>query len=174
MTGKRKHVASLKVDHDTNIVASLMTTWTVTSRLHQNQLFALFVHETIRMGSPVERGAFIPRQRSSVESIHQKLGEYYWTRSYRMNFAHFNALVELIRPFSKHRKGQGKNGMIPFSLKVSSFIRFGAGGAICDIALSHGMGNTTLTTCIWEVMTAIHNCPHLNIEFLMGFAEQKK
>jgi hypothetical protein len=91
-----------------------------------------------------------------------------------MNFAHFNALIELIRPYSKHRKGQGKNSLIPFSLKVNSFIHFVVGGAICDIALSHGMGDTTTTTCIWEVMTAIHKCPHLNIGFPRGFAEQKQ
>jgi hypothetical protein len=123
---------------------------------------------------PVPRVTHIKRERSSIDRIHELLGDYYFKRSYRMTFSQFRDLVAILKPYSNVRRKMGKNGEIPFSLKVSCFIRFAAGGATADIGLSHGLGNTTVTTCVWQVMSAINKCPSLDISFPTSHIQQNK
>jgi hypothetical protein len=156
-----------------SIMSTMATTLTI-ALLAQNVFSIAFLQQTIRNSMPVPRATHIKRERSTIERMHEQLGAYYFNRAYRMNYFQFMGLVSLLEPHSKPRKKSGKNGTVAFSLKVSCFIRFGAGGSISDISLTHGLGDTTVTSCIWQVLSAIHKCPALDIKFPTSHAEQKQ
>lgn len=125
-------------------------------------------------GQPASsRPSMIIRDRSSMEQFKELLGDHYFQRAYRMTTEQFENLVTLLEPYLPTKKGKGPNGYISAELEVSSSLRYFAGASMYDLILTHGISHSTLFTLVWRVVTAINNCPELNINFPNDHEEQK-
>ena len=115
-----------------------------------------------------------------MNSIFAELGPYYTRRAYRMTAEDFWNLHRLLFPHlrtinkpSKPWKNGATNGLILTATRLSVAIRYFAGGRAEDICLVHGIGPSEVYSCVWRVVDAINNCPHLNIKFPTDHGEQR-
>jgi len=82
----------------------------------------------------------IKRKRASIEEMHEQLGTYYFRRSYRMTYAKFGQLIEVLSQHMSCSSGpRSPNGPIPCSIQLSAVIRYFSGGLPYNIMLSHGI-----------------------------------
>jgi hypothetical protein len=121
----------------------------------------------------------IPRVRTSLLHIRQKLSDYHFRRAYRMSYDRLKELVDLLSPFleqtrSTHFRRKVVNGPISDALRVSICLRFLAGGSVYDIALVYGVAVSTVYQIVGEVVDAIDKCPSLEIAFPTDHAEQAR
>lgn len=115
------------------------------------------------------KGKVISRERGHVTNMFRQLGKSYCRRAYRMTPRSFLHLHRTLKPgidkiFPTPRKCS-INGPIHSSFRLSSALRFFAGGAVYDIVLTHGMGHSTVYDSIWGVVDAVNKCDTLKIAF---------
>jgi DDE superfamily endonuclease len=124
----------------------------------------------------------IKRKRRSVTSIMDELGTTYVRRAYRMDKSAFWDLQRLIHPVLvfkkrktkwKQRKG-AKNGAIETSTRLSTAIRYFAGGRPEDIAVVHGISHTEVFRSVWDIVDAVNGCEALSFSFPESHTEQEK
>lgn len=121
------------------------------------------------------RSHLIKRQRGSVAGMHAQLGDYYFRRSYRMNFRLFTQLVTLLDPpIRLGRKRTGPNGKITTNIRVSACLRYLAGGDTVDIALTHGISHSSVFASVWYVVDAVNRCKTLDFKFPVDHVRQKE
>jgi len=126
----------------------------------------------------------------------------YFDRAYRMDQRSFWSLFHLLNPILERRrlminkilkearlKRHGRprrtrkykiksnrrgcpNGRIPNSSRLSSALRFFAGGDPHDIAIVHGISHTEVYFSVWLVVDAVNHCPELAILFPTDHQEQ--
>ena len=120
------------------------------------------------------------RKRRSVRSVHHELGPYYVRRAYRMTSASFWRLCTLLAPYIKTKvkkkfgRPGAKNGLIPISSRVSSALRYFAGGSTYDISVVHGIGVTDVFRSVWQVVDAVNACPQLAFSYPSDHAQQQE
>jgi hypothetical protein len=130
------------------------------------------------------RGTTRRRQRTSMHSIFDQMGERCFRRAYRMTFVTFWDLFDILQPniieFSKkHRSSRsnwrtGPNGKIPPSVRLGCAIRYFAGGSPYDIMTAMGIGRSEVFKSLWVVVESINKCPELDICFPTDHNEQRQ
>ena len=123
------------------------------------------------------------RIRRSVEDIYQCLGSTYFRRAYRMTYASFWHLHDLLEEKTKdvanHVRGYSPNGPrgenysappIPNGIVTSSVhlgiaIRYFAGGSPYDIMAKFGVSHSTIFESIWIIVEAINSFKKFNISY---------
>ena len=114
-----------------------------------------------------------------------ELGESYIPRAYRMQEQSFWILLNKIAPqlksknypplcSSKRHRNGARNGVIDSAAKLSIAIRYFAGGCPADIAVMHGISQSFVLPCVWEVVDAVNVCPEMKIDFPQDHAAQKR
>jgi hypothetical protein len=117
----------------------------------------------------------VKRNRTSIEEIHNELGEYYFRRAYRMPFDQFCALLNLLSPHIKSALDpRAPNGPISDALRLSAALRYFAGGSSYDIMVVHGISHSSLFQSVWLVVDAIHSCKELQISFPEDEGDQRR
>ena len=66
------------------------------------------------------------------------------------------------------------NGPILPSARLACALRYFAGGASYDIALSFGIANSEVFESVWEVVDAIHKLPNFSLQFPESHEEQQR
>ena len=116
------------------------------------------------------------RKRRSMNSIFHELGDYYTRRAYRMDKKAFWKLHKSVykemgynikpSPTSKKKHKNGaRNGLIPSPTRLSCAIRYFAGGAPYDIALSHGISVREVYISVWRTVNAVNKTTTFDITF---------
>ena len=140
--------------------------------LHKWQLF-------IELRQPRKQRRKRSRYRRFRQEWHEHLeqlcpGEF--KRRYRMSQERFDDLLHKLgsvaiffAPLGEARKQHIRNlfgvaGIDPRH-KLAAAIRWFAGGSYMDIRLVHGMGRSTIFTCVWEAVDAINAAPELALKF---------
>jgi len=120
------------------------------------------------------------RTRRFVNQIFQELGPYCLRRAYRMDAASFWELHRILKPYieskkkqTHHKKG-AKNGLISTEIRLSSGIRYFAGGRPDDICLVHGISHSEVFNSVWKVLDAVNKCPLLDICYPTDHNTQRK
>lgn len=116
------------------------------------------------------------RERKSVECIHEMLGPYYFRRAFRMSYTSFSRLASRLQPYMIQRNHAMAltNGPILPAVRLASALRYFAGGATYDIAMSFGIANSEVLESVWEVLDAIHNCPAFELQFPVSHEKQQE
>jgi len=116
----------------------------------------------------------IERQRRPVKSIFHELGPTYTRRSYRMSAPSFWKLLKILEPQLQVEASEkpmfntvkgAKNGLIPHEIRLSSALRYFAGGRPDDICLVHGISPVEVYRSVWKVVDAINTTEALAIVF---------
>ena len=116
------------------------------------------------------------RKRRSMNSIFHELGDYYTRRAYRMDKKAFWKLHKSVykemgynikpSPTSKKKHKNGARiGLIPSPTRLSCAIRYFAGGAPYDIALSHGISVREIYISFWRTVDAVNKTTTFGITF---------
>jgi len=120
------------------------------------------------------------RTRRFVNSIFYELGPYYVRRAYRMDAASFWELHRILKPCLEskkkptHKRKGAKNGLISTEIRLSSAIRYFAGGRPDDISLVHGISHSEVFNSVWKVLDAVNKCPELDISYPTDHNTQRK
>ena len=84
----------------------------------------------------------------------------------------FWELHNLLYPFMKRPKSDqkkhcngAKNGLITVAIRLSSALRYFAGGRPEDVSLVHGISHTEVFNSVWQVVDAVNTCPALDFCF---------
>ena len=130
-------------------------------------------------GNPSYKVYVIPRVRTTMLAIRQKLTKDHFRRAYRMTYDRLVDLVALLSPElaktrSIHYRRNAVNGPISDELRVSMTLRFLAGGSVYDIALVYGTAVSTVYQIVGQVLDAIDKCPSLDITFPADHEEQAR
>jgi hypothetical protein len=132
------------------------------------------------------------RNRRSIESVYQELGDYLFRRTYRMTYTSFQELHRLLEPqllmihqrcladrtrLRKEKRLTIKrnhvttwkrfvpNGTISTSVRLAIALRYFAGGSIYDLAPLFGVGRTEAFQSVWMVVESIHLTNHFDLVF---------
>lgn len=117
----------------------------------------------------------IPRVRTSIEEIYQRLGPNHFRRSHRMSFEDFQVLADAVSPYMDYANcNRGRNGPIPLRTALSATLRFMSGGSVYDIMQTHGLSHSSLYNCVWHTILAINRCSILQMQFPSTHEEQRK
>ena len=139
------------------------------------------VAEPRPMAMPGHSSAHRTRERKRVSDIFNELGPYYVRRAYRMTSSDFWALLSIVEPYivvpksprKKHKNG-AKNGLITPEIRLSSALRYFAGGRPEDIALVHGISHTEVFNSVWMIVDAVNTAPELAFSFPEDHEKQKE
>ena len=71
-------------------------------------------------------------------------------------------------------KNGGSNGLISNEIRLSSAIRYFAGGKPEDISVVHGISHTEVYNSCWMVVDAVNHCAALAFAFPVCHEKQKE
>jgi len=133
-----------------------------------------FIQHGSREGKPHNK-----RTRRSVSSIFCEQGSHCVRRAYRMHERSFWKLLFILQPHMKTKKKRNEprgapNGFISPAARLSSSLRYFAGGRPDDIALVHGISHSAVFESVWEIVDAVNGCPELEIKFPEDHTVQKQ
>ena len=124
------------------------------------------------------------RERRYINSIFKELGPHYVRRAYRMESPSFWKLLAILDPYldaqtkfksSTIQKGGGaKNGLISNATRLSTALRYFAGGRAEDICIVHGISHCQVFRSVWRVVDAVNQAVELKIEYPATHEEQGK
>jgi len=121
------------------------------------------------------------RKRRSVSNMMDELGPCHVRRACRMTQPTFFELCGILQPHlspprqNRRNKLKGaKNGLISGETRLSSALRYFAGGRPEDISIVHGISHSEVFNSLWKVVDAVNVCPAFAIEHPSCFAEQRK
>ena len=122
---------------------------------------------------------YIKQKRRSLISLCNKYGNLF-DRVYRMDYASFQRLHELLKDGILHYIRQSdssnqnyspnpsffvRNGNITTEIRLACALHYFADGSYLDITMSHAIGVTDFYLSVWAVVDATNRCPSLNFQF---------
>ena len=144
------------------------------------------------------------RVRRTVEEIYHCLGRIYFRRAYRLSYASFWRLHELLAPVidgiaskirgyvPKHERDHGDkfsappvpNGIISRSVRLGIALRYFAGGSPYDIMVKYGVSHTSVFESVWIVVESVNSlsafdisypsCPEVQRNIASGFRDASR
>ena len=134
------------------------------------------------------------RTRQSVAEIYNCLGPIYFRRAYRMTYASFwrlhdlleekiNTVAAQVRGYNK-KSGDGgdnncssppiPNGIISSSARLGIALRYFAGGSPYDIMVKFGVSHSSVFECVWIIVQAVNELSAMKISYPSDVETQKK
>ena len=100
---------------------------------------------------------FLQRTRRTVAMLESTWNSIQFKKTFRMNQICFRNLVEILHPYlPSNNQQKSPNGFISSDIRIGITLRYLSGGSPLDICNMFGIGLSTVTVIVYQVVSAIN------------------